>query len=173
MRAPSHAPAVRYPYGRSSVLGWALGIVAACGLASTLAWLALGTANAHLAVNALIGLGLWLLCTASVWRWWRRAPMGHLAWDGGQWWIDYGAPGQCPVHARPLVHLDLQSGLLLSVHPLQGRLAWLWLERRSDPLQWGALRRAVYSPARDKEPDPAQATDAAPFQPDGGVPTKT
>lgn len=173
MRAPLHAPAVRYPCGRSPAVGWALAIVAATALAGMAAWLELGTADADMAVKAAAGQGLWLSCTAAAWLWWRRMPMGHLAWDGGQWLLDCGAPGPDPVQGKPHVHLDLQGCLLLSVRLLRGRPSWLWLERRSDPVQWAALRRAVYSPARSKAPDPAEATDAAPPALDGGMTTKT
>lgn len=169
MRAPSYAPAVRYPYGRSVLPAWALAFVAGAGLACTLAWLVLGTATAQLALKASLGLGLWLLCTASAWLGWRNMPRGSLAWDGGLWWLDDGTP----VQARPRVHLDLQSQLLLSVQTLKGRSSWLWLERRSDPVQWAALRRAVYSPAHDKAPGSVAITDTAPSQPEGGASPKT
>lgn len=58
MRAPSHAPAVRYPHGRSAVVGWLLLAVAGCGLTSLLGWLVPGTAQADLAIKAASGLGL-------------------------------------------------------------------------------------------------------------------
>ena len=142
MRAPSHAPAVRYPHGRSAVVGWLMLAVAGCGLISLLGWLVLGTAQADLAIKAASGLGLWLVCCAVAWRWWWRMPVGQLTWDGGQWVLDSVRPGQAQaVQGSPQVHLDLQWGMLLSVRALQGRGNWLWLERRSDAVQWLALRR--------------------------------
>ncbi|MBS0293921.1 MAG: hypothetical protein JSS01_15540 [Proteobacteria bacterium] len=173
MHAPFHAPAVRYPCGRSALSAWALAAVAGCGLACTLAWLMVGTANGFAGVKAIVGLGLWLLCAASAWRGWRALEGGHLAWDGGQWWLDEGAAGESPIRAAPRVHLDLQSQLLLSAQTLQGRPLWFWLERRSDPLQWAALRRAVYSPAHDNAPAPVAATDAATSEPEGAASPKT
>ncbi|HQQ71475.1 MAG TPA: hypothetical protein PLL92_14350 [Alicycliphilus sp.] len=171
MRAPSHAPAVRYPLGRSLALAWLLVALAACGLAGLLAWLAQGTAPASLPIKAVTGLGLWLMAAALAWRWWRHMPVGQLSWDGGQWLIE------CPVGAQgrtaqgsPRVHLDLQSGMLLFAPRLQGPGLWLWLERRSDPAQWLALRRAVYSPARSQAPDSISTT---PARPGDGAPTQT
>lgn len=174
MRAPSHAPAVRYPHGRSAVVGWLLLAVAGCGLTSLLGWLVLGTAQADLAIKAASGLGLWLVCCAVAWRWWRRMPVGQLTWDGGQWVLDSVRPGQAQaVQGSPQVHLDLQWGMLLSVRAPQGRGNWLWLERRSNAVQWLALRRAVYSPARSQAPDLGPTTGSTPSQRNDGAPTQT
>lgn len=158
MRAPPHAPAVRYPHVRPPAVGWALAIVSASGLAGMVAWLALGAAHSDMAIKTVAGLGLWLACAAAAWRWWRHVPTGHLAWDGGQWWLECGALGPSPMQGCPHIHLDLQACLLLSAQPLQGRMSWLWLDRRSDPVQWAALRRAVYSPARNTAPDGGATT---------------
>ncbi|MBS0507161.1 MAG: hypothetical protein JSR53_07250 [Proteobacteria bacterium] len=172
MRAPSHAPAVRYPLGRSPALAWLLAALAACSLAGLLAWLALGTAPASLSIKAATGLGLWLMAAALAWRWWHRMPVGQLCWDGGQWRLEYPAPGcEHAVQGSPRVHLDLQSGMLLLLAPMaQGRGLWLWLERRSDPAQWLALRRAVYSPARSQAPDSTSITQT---RSDDRAPTQT
>jgi hypothetical protein len=179
MRAPSNAPAVRYPYGRSRALGWVLSAVSVCGLASTLAWLSFGTTDTDRAIKAAAGLGLWLCCSIASRHWWRSMPVGHLAWDGSQWLLERPVPGHDQtVQGRPQVHLDLQAGMLLSMQPVQGRTAWLWLERQIDPLQWLALRRAVYSPARVQAPDsqaPAsmEAMSATRSRREDGSPTKT
>jgi len=174
MRVPSHAPAVRHACGRPRVLGWVLGAVAACGLAGIMAWLSLGTAGADAAVKAIAGLGTWILCSASAWYGWRSMPVGHLCWDGVQWLLEGHAPGQAQaVQGWPQVHLDLQAGVLLSLQPAQGRVAWLWLERRSDPLQWLALRRAIYSPARLQLAGMAETMGAASSPQDDGTPAKT
>lgn len=174
MRAPSHAPAVRYPHGRAPAVGWLLIAVASVGLACMLGWLVLGTERADLAVKAVTGLGLWLVCCAVAWLWWLRMPVGQLTWDGGQWLLESGLPGQAQtVQDSPRVHLDLQWAMLLSAQALQGRGMWLWLERRSDPVQWLALRRAVYSPARSQALGVGQTISTAPTRPDDGASTQT
>ncbi len=83
------------------------------------------------------------------WLAWRVGPMtqsGMLAWDGAAWYWEYSGsrlPGQ------PLVHLDLQSGLLLRFSSDAGPAAhWLWLDRASRPGHWLALRRAVHGSVR-------------------------
>lgn len=174
MRAPSHAPVVRYPYGRSRALGGLLAAVAACGLGCIMAWLLFGTANAAVAIKAAVGLGLWFFCSAAAWHGWRSMPVGHLAWDGAQWLLEDPAPGRDRgVQGEPQAHLDLQAGILLSLQPEQGRTAWLWLERRAEPLQWPALRRAIYSPARVQAPGMTETMSATPSRRDDGAPTQT
>ena len=173
MRASSHAPAVRYPHGQSARVGWLLATVSSCGLACLLAWLVFGTARADIPIKAVTGLGLWLACCLIAWCWWARMPVGQLAWDGGQWLLESGMSGQAQaVQGSPQVHLDLQWGLLLSLKVLQGPGCWLWLERRSDPLQWLALRRAVYSPARSQAVDVGQPAGSTPSRIKDGAPTQ-
>jgi len=101
-------------------------------------------------------------------------PVGHLAWDGSQWLLERPVPGyDQAVQGWPQVHLDLQTGMLLAMQPVQGRTAWLWLERQIAPLQWPALRRAVYSPARVQAPDSIEAMSATPSRREDGSLTKT
>lgn len=174
MRAPSHAPAVRYPFGRSRGLGGCLAVVAVCGLASVGAWLLLGTADAHAPIKAVVGLGTWVLSAAAAWHGWRAMPAGNLSWDGAQWLLDGETPArQQLVQGWPQVHLDLQSIMLLSLQPAQGRAVWLWLERGRDPTQWPALRRAIYSPARAKAPGAAETMNATSSRPDDGSHPRT
>ena len=145
MRGASyHAPLVQYPFGRSRRAGRALLAVVALGLACIAAWAMSGGG-----VRALAGLGLWCACAAAAWSLWRGLLAGQLIWDGGQWSLlaDVAGPGDGSPAQWPRVHLDLQSGLLISLRWGRGRTIWLWLERGSDPLRWDALRRAVYSRA--------------------------
>lgn len=171
MRAPSHAPAARYPCGRSRTLALFLCALAGCGLACILAWLMLGTGNADVAAKASVGLGTWLFCSAVAWRGWLCLPAGHLSWDGGQWLLEDGMPGsQQGVPGWPKVHVDLQAAMLLSLQPAQGRVVWLWLERRSDPQQWLMLRRAIYSPARLQTAGVTETMSATPARRDDRAP---
>lgn len=172
MRAPSHAPATRYPYGRSPTLGGFLGLVAACGLASILAWLFAGTRSTELVFKAAIGLGAWIFSSLVAWQGWRGMPVGELSWDGGQWILDGATPGDQQIAlAWPRVHIDLQSGVLLSLRPMHGRTVWLWLERRSDPQRWLMLRRALYSPAQALSADMAATMGPAPPRREDGAHT--
>ena len=174
MRASSHAPAVRYPYGRARRLGWCLGFVAACGFASIGAWLLLGTADADGVTKAVAGLTTAVVCSAAAWHGWHSMPAGQLSWDGGQWLL-VGSPSgnEQAVLGWPQVHLDLQGAMLLSVQPAQGRGTWLWLERGSDSTQWPALRRAIYSPARNKRSDATETMGATSSRQDDGSHTRT
>lgn len=150
MHQPSHAPAVRCPYGPSTTVGWVLAAVAFSALACIAAWLAWGVAMRETAVlKAAVGLALWCLCSVAAWRLWHGMPTGHLAWDGSQWELESHDPVRRQLlDAPPQVHLDLQAWLLLHVRPIQGRPVWLWLEQRHSPWLWIALRRALYSRAR-------------------------
>ena len=81
-------------------------------------------------------------------------PVGHLFWDGGQWLLAGNAPGlEQVLQGSPQVHLDLQAGMLLSMQPVQGRTAWLWLERQITT-EMGSARaslRAEYDAAVAEE----------------------
>lgn len=181
MRTPSHAPAVRYPYGRSMVVGRTLAVLLVAGLACTMAWLVF-SASTSAVFKAPVGLGLWLMCAAVAGHWWRRFPAGLVAWDGGQWSLVSGLSDKSrPLSQVPRVHLDLQDWMLLSARPVHGRVEWLWLERRSDDSQWQALRRAVFSRARPgsntraamPEPAGADTMHAMPSRRDGQAHNRT
>ena len=134
-----HAPAVTYPVGRSciwAVLGAALWLA---GLSAVLAWApAGGDPRAMAAALGLCGVtGVVALA-----GWWRSAG-GELAWQPDGWRLHRSAVS---CHGTPQVVMDLQASLLLRWHSAQGH-DWLWLDRRTAPRQWDALRRAVYSRA--------------------------
>ena len=177
MRAPSHAPAVRYPYGPSSAIGWALAIAAFSGLACLAAWLAWGTTPGEaMVLKAMAGLVLWCLCAVAAWRLWRGMPAGHLSWDGAQWALESNDQmRRQPLKAVPQAPLDLQACMLLCARPLQGGPVWLWLEQRRSPWQWAALRRALYSRARAEGLGTADVpiTQGMAAQRDGRTQTKT
>ena len=86
----------------------------------------------------LVGVCLFL---AVAWAWLstQRPVAGVLRWDGQQWQWSGFAGGECLLQR----HLDFQTVMLVSLHRLDDRPAWLWLQRSQDPQQWLALRRAV------------------------------
>lgn len=168
MRAPSNAPAVRYPYGRSQRVGRVIAALAMAGLACTAAWLQWGGGNTGLGLKAAVGLGLWIVCVALAWRFWRRLPSGLVAWDGGRWELADGNPGQSRIlSAAPQVHLDLQACMLLSARIADdGPHRWLWLEQRSDAALWTALRCAVFASVRSADSAPGIEEMAAAAEPE-------
>lgn len=140
------APSVSFPVGRSRYAGlillavWAAGACCA-GIGSHLLG-GLGWRTAVLLASTLLAGAL-----AARAHW--RQPAGKLQFDGQYWSL----AGTHPIPAaRLLPALDLQSLLLVRLVVAGRRSQWLWLERRSDPPRWLALRRAVYSraPSADK-----------------------
>ncbi len=166
MRGAAYAPSVQFPFGRSRRAGQALFAVAALGFACMLAWWMLGNGRER----ALAGLALWCLCAAAAWSLWHGLFPGQLVWDGREWsLLADGGRGRGGLVQWPRVHLDLQSGLLLSLRLVRGRTVWLWLERGSSPLRWEALRRAVYSRA----PSGTARAEGIPSRHEGETQTRT
>ncbi len=130
-------PAVSLPVGRSR---WHIGTIAATGFAAllgcTLLIRQIPTDRAALAVlcfSCLLGFAIFK---------WLRSEGGMLRWDGQHWlWTGFG-----DVSVAQLVPLfDLQSVLLVRLRSEHGQITWLWLEAKTDALQWRAIRRAVYA----------------------------
>ena len=145
------APSVSYPVGRSSWAAYALGGLWALGASATVAWMS------HLPAAGWRGVLAGLACAAAgawaAWAWW-RTPEGCLDWRGSRWhWTPVQAP-RADVGLQ--VGLDFQQVLLLRLTPVQGPSVWAWLERRSAPADWAAMRRAVYSRA---DPDGLPGTE--------------
>jgi hypothetical protein len=156
------APAVTYPAGRAHGARWLLLAI----------WL-VGAISAALAVAGHDGVaardGAWLanvwLAGAVAWRWGGHREVGQVRFDGQYWsWSGRAMLGAARAH----VGLDLQSLMLVRLTEPERPRQWLWLERRSDPLRWVDLRRAVYSRAPAASPVDAPA-DAAAL----GVPAST
>ena len=150
------APSVTYPVGRSFWAGAAMAVVWALGLVVSALW------SWQLAGPGWRMALAWLACAATgaaaVTAWW-RSPAGRLHGSDGAWqW----APAQGPaLDGSVRVALDLQHLLLLRLSSQGGAAVWLWLERRSAPAHWAALRRAVYSRANPGgllDPAPPSAT---------------
>ena len=134
-----NAPAVTYPVGRSLFHGGL--VLAAGGLGSLIAllWLATPVATGW---RQWLLVGVLVVVVLSAGNAWRRSPHGVLRWDGHSWeWASSGTvqTGQL------VVHVDLQSWMIVSLRFSRGATVWLWPERRSDALHWVALRRAAFA----------------------------
>jgi len=149
-RSRYRAPAVRYPFGRSPVVAWVLLGVAVLGLADMLAWCFTGAGGV---ARGLTGIVLWVLCVLAAWRWWHAQRAGQLLWNGSEWLLRtdnaFSSSGECVLRQRPRVHLDVSTGVLVSVCVLgswwNGRTVWLWLECSREPRCWHALRCALFA----------------------------
>jgi toxin CptA len=141
-----NAPAVSYPVGRSHFKRLITGAL------MLLAWAVLGVwchQAPRLGWPQGLGVGVWLLALGLAVRDASQSPQGHLSWDGQEWHWASAGPSRL-VEVRP--QLDAQSWILLALSGAQTGLRtdqnWLWLERTNDPLQWDALRRAVWAHGR-------------------------
>jgi hypothetical protein len=133
------APAVTYPVGRSALHGWLFGLNSLTGAVAGWFWRIQASPEPW---------GQWLyavvlvLASIAAFRIWWRSPSGNLQWDGQGWRLNVLDRGLCGLVT---VHLDLQGFLLLCLHAEDGGRRWLWLERRTDAINWHALRGAVFS----------------------------
>jgi len=133
------APAVTYPVGRSGLHAWLLGSISLIGALAGWFWCMQAAPESW--SQWLYALVLLLASLAAFRNWW-CSPSGHLRWDGQSWRLNVLDRCLCgPVR----VHLDLQGWLLLCLHSEEGGRRWLWLERRTDAINWHALRNAVFS----------------------------
>ena len=134
-----NAPAVTYPVGRSLFHGVLVFAAAGMGCLTALLWLAIPVAHGW---RQWLLVGVLVVVVLSAGHAWRRSPDGVLSWDGYNWeWTSSGT-----VQAGQLVvHVDLQSWMIVSLRSGRGKTVWLWPERRSDALHWVALRRAAFA----------------------------
>ncbi len=138
------APAVRYPLARPRGLHKLLLLCWGLAIAVDGYWLAVAPAGDW---RPWLGLLAAVVAGALAWRAGPMAQAGVLVWDGALWWWER-APAS--VAGRVAVRLDVQSGLLLRFVADSGAACWFWLDRRSHPAHWLALRRAAYAaPAHD------------------------
>lgn len=161
------APAVRYPFARSAVLGWlcaGLAIASGCGAAwyGATVWAASG--GGVFALAAIIG---WVAAALGSLVYWWRSPCGLLVWNGQAWAVHVAdargavlSEDGLALQQVPAVILDLQHTLWIMVYRDGHAPLWLWLERSRSPERWGDLRRAVYSPAMQAAPMAVQPTEA-------------
>lgn len=135
------APAVRYPVGRSRWHGLLLLGLSGLGLLAGMLWtLAPDTPGWRQGLFVLLFVPALALACRQWWCW----PSGVLVWDGSLWhWLGPDRPHTGVLRA----HVDVQSGMLLSLSDGPGRVLWVWAQRGADQWHWLALRRAVYAPA--------------------------
>ena len=85
---------------------------------------------------------------------WRNWPKGSLLWNGEHWQLRLDPQEQMPEQPVQLrLGLDGGSWLWLSVSqqfPVQSfknkrKVLWILIQQQHSPVQWGDLRRAVYS----------------------------
>lgn len=134
-----NAPAVSYPVGRSRFHGV---MVVAAGLLGCLALLFWLSAPAAPDWRQWLMAGALLAAVLGAGKAWHRSPRGILRWSGYVW--EWASDGTTQV-GHLVVHLDFQSWMIVSLRPDRGAARWLWPERRSDALNWDALRRAVFA----------------------------
>ena len=138
------APAITYPVGRSRFHAALLAGIALVTLLVGLLWQNLGNPQSwRQGLYAVTAIGFGMLAFQG----WRRTPDGNLHWDGQAWnWT----AGTVVLGGKVGVHLDLQFCMVLSLRMGDGTRVWFWPERRSDPVRWNALRRAVFAQGLDR-----------------------
>lgn len=131
------APTVDYPLGHATFLLRLLWAVWLALFAIDLGWLLSANAGDW---RPWCGIAVTSAC-ALVALWQRPLTRsGMLTWDTNAWWWE------CQGHRLPgrvVVRLDIQSALLVRFVSGNGRNHWFWLERKTLPARWLALRRAV------------------------------
>ena len=146
-----NAPSVKYPFGRSRVLGSFIFAVGLLGAGAVATWAFLGTRAGSLWPVA-IACGLWLASIAGALHFWHGQPVGIVHWNGQSWEVALpDGPHRersWALSAGPGVFLDMQTHLWVHVSPAGRQGLWLWLSRSSQPERWLDLRRAVYSRAK-------------------------
>lgn len=109
-------------------------------------WVQLGEWGWRLGLYA----GLLGLTAALAAQSWLATSAGVLRWQSGGWtWSS--AQGTRP--GAVTLALDFQAVMLLTWRSDAGESLWLWLERRTAPSDWRALRRAVVARSRPQRPD--------------------
>lgn len=154
-----NAPSVVFPVGRCFFYAGLLAALGGLGLLVLLLWWwswlgTPGEAPFLVRLADAVGLLLWVVWAGFArWRW-LRSPVGQLQWDalgapvGGtsraglwRWRVDAYTDAMALRQVERV--LDLQSHLLLRLHPADGAPRWVWLERAPDPGRWNDLRRAL------------------------------
>ncbi|KQP35823.1 hypothetical protein ASF44_21205 [Pseudorhodoferax sp. Leaf274] len=126
---------------RSARAGRALAVLCLAPAASCLLGWASGLAAAPLVAVA----ASWVLAAAAVVLQWRGVRAGQLRWDGQAWWWLPDDAAQADEYAVSIVlHLDLQSAVLVRMVGAPGRVRWRWLECAAAPARWSDVRRALH-----------------------------
>jgi hypothetical protein len=155
------APAVRYAFGRSTVLGMLLGGFLLASAAGLVVWTVQGANSSKNWV--FIAACLWLTAAWGAFHFWSRQCAGILGWDGQAWTIEIVVPTveTLVLSAPPHVFIDLHSHLWVSADPMAGIDIWIWLQRSRQPERWMDLRRAVYSRAISGADNPDEIASAS------------
>ncbi|QXZ10084.1 hypothetical protein KUF54_02120 [Comamonas sp. Y33R10-2] len=151
MSARYHAPAVAYAFARPAWAGWALLVIWLALLTAMLAWKfqsQVGWLRVFLAFAVL------LLATELLRRQWQYWPQGKLLWNGEHWSIESETSPVAESQAVQLrIGLDGGSWLWVCVSDVlllksidgKRKVLWIFITQQHSPVQWGDLRRAVYS----------------------------
>ena len=151
MSARYHAPAVAYEFDRPGWAGWALLLSWAVLVAALGGWCQ--AAHWH-HTSLLMSGGVLLLAALLLIVQWCNWPKGSLLWNGEHWQLRLDPQEQMPEQPVQLrLGLDGGSWLWLSVcdqFPVKSfkhkrKVLWILMRQRHSPVQWGDLRRAVYS----------------------------
>jgi len=133
-----NAPSASFPVGRSRFYAWlSLGLWSIL-VAAGIAWQ--GQAGQplwpRLLMFAAVPVSAWMLI-----RSWQASRVGRLCWTGHDWLFDDGQQA----HAVTVsVALEFQRVLLVQCRFEPKADSWLWLEARSQPEAWRAIRRAIF-----------------------------
>lgn len=150
-----NAPSVTYPLRPSGRVWLLLAALWVLGPSSVAAWCFQADSVGARQVIGLVAVGLTACLVGLAWVY---APHGNLHWDGQYWSLDGADPVQT---AQATVHLDFQSLLLLRLK-VDRSVNWLWLDHDASPMQWRAVRRALFAGATSAD---AKSDDSA--QPGG------
>jgi hypothetical protein len=142
-----NAPSVTYPLKRSRVQAavlvgfWLLGCTAVCS------WL---YASQNRTLSLPVGIAVLGLTGWAAFSGWKSSPLGELVWDGQSWRWESAGYQTGVTEYQVMVAADFQQIVLLRLeNPANARL-WLWVECTALPERWLDLRRAVYSPHRER-----------------------
>ena len=133
------APTVNYPVGRSHLQVCLLLFLGVLGVVTVFLWSWVADAMAW---RQYVCLATLLASSGLAFQCWHQTPKGFLHWDGLVWRF---TSDQDEVIGSPVVHLDFQSLMLISLQQVPGNRLWLWPERRTDVSRWLGLRRALFS----------------------------
>lgn len=154
MSARYHAPAVAYNFARPAWAGWVLLLVWLALLVAMLVWCLQPQAGWGSGLTALMALLALLLAAGLLRSQWQCWPQGKLLWNGEHWSIEsetLSVAESQPVQLR--IGLDGGSWLwmcisdVLVLKPMSSKrkVLWIFISQQHSPVQWGDLRRAVYS----------------------------
>lgn len=144
------APAVSYPVGRCRFHLLLVSILALIGVGVYVGWLIhLGPASNPVLILPVGVLLFVLIANALNAR--RLTPEATVIWSGQRWEYSLskvGTGNSIETLGGIQVIVDLQSTLLLSTQGAHGSNLWVWAERRKNPGQWLAFRRALVATAK-------------------------